>query len=110
MKTLKLLISAVLMTTSLSLFALDLDSAKAQGVVGEKTSGYLGIPNRQEVDAQVIDLIKSVNNKRKAKYTEIAAKNNLKPSEIAKMAHKKAVAKTKAGNFYQKEDGSWLKK
>lgn len=98
------------MTVSLSVFALELDDAKAQGLVGEKASGYLGVPNAQDVAPEVIELIKAVNNKRKAKYTEIAAKNNLKPADVAKLAYDKAVQKTRAGNFYQTLDGRWLKK
>lgn len=110
MKTIMYVFTALLMTVSLSVFALGLDDAKAQGLVGEKASGYLGVPNSQDVAPEVIDLIKSVNNKRKAKYMEIAAKNNLKPADVAKLAYDKAVKKTHAGNFYQTKDGSWVKK
>lgn len=110
MNIFKNLFTIALMATSLSVFAIELDEAKTQGLVGEKTSGYLGIPNNQQVAPEVITLIKSVNNKRKAKYTEIATKNNLKAADVAKMANKKAVEKSAAGNYYQGANGQWLKK
>ena len=88
----------------------ELDDAKAQGLVGEKASGYLGIPNQQAVSEDVITLIKDINNKRKAKYIEIALKNNLKTDAVAKLANKKAIEKTEVGNYYQTQDGKWLKK
>ena len=97
-------------TASLSVFAIELDEAKAQGLVGEKASGYLGIPNQQAVSEDVITLIKDINNKRKAKYTEIALKNNLQTDAVAKLANKKAIEKTEVGNYYQTQEGKWLKK
>ena len=110
MTYIKTLFCTLLLSLSFSSFALDLEQAKEQGLIGEKASGYLGVPNNQEVADEVIELIKAVNNKRKARYSEIAQKNNVKTGDVAKMGHKKAMEKTVAGNFYQDATGKWVKK
>ena len=106
----KPLITSLFFSISISSIAMDLESAKQQGLIGEKSSGFLGIPNQQQVSNDVIKLIKSVNNKRKIKYAEIAEKNNLNPADVAKLGYKKAVEKTSSGNYYQDSEGRWLKK
>lgn len=107
---LKVLIAVIFLFASGTLWALDLDEAKAQGWVGEKASGYLGVPNKQDVSDDVIALIKMVNGKRKVSYERIAKKNGLNVSDVAKLAHDKAVKRTREGNYYQKDGGVWVKK
>jgi uncharacterized protein YdbL (DUF1318 family) len=87
-------------------FALDLGEAKQRGLVGEQSNGYLGAVVMQN-DAQA--LIAEINAKRKAKYTELAAKNKLTLQQIEKLAANKAYAKTAAGHFIQ-VNGVWAKK
>ena len=88
-------------------FALDLHAAKAQGLVGEKASGYLGVVKEQ---AGVVNLVKEINNKRKAKYSEIAKSNGASLDSVEKLAGQKAIAKTASGNFYQNSANAWIKK
>ncbi len=88
-------------------FALDLQGAKIQGLVGEKPSGYLGVVKDQ---AGVVSLVKDINNKRKAKYSEIAASNGTSLDSVEKLAGQKAIAKTSGGNFYLNSAGAWVKK
>lgn len=108
MKKLKLatLLGAVTLLFSSIVCAVDLDDAKAQGLVGEQMDGYLGAV----VDnAHVQALIDDVNAKRKAKYAELAAKNNLQLEQVEKLAAMKAFEKTSSGN-YLLVNGSWVKK
>ncbi|WP_339136755.1 MAG: YdbL family protein [Candidatus Electrothrix sp. GW3-4] len=87
-------------------FALDLQAAKAQGLVGETPTGYLDVV-KASPDAQ--QLIKDINAKRKAHYQQIAKKNKTPLSAVEKLAGQKAMEKTPAGQ-YVKVGGKWQKK
>ncbi|GAC32892.1 YdbL family protein [Paraglaciecola polaris] len=87
-------------------FAIDLDSAKDKGLVGEQTDGYLGAVVNQP---DVLALINEVNVKRKNKYNQLAAKNNLTLEQVEKLAAKKAYEKTASGH-YVLVNGNWVKK
>ncbi|MCF8056483.1 MAG: YdbL family protein [Desulfocapsa sp.] len=88
-------------------YGLELQDAKAQGLVGETTTGYLapvGTP-----DQTVSDLITSINSKRKQHYQEIAKKNNTSLQTVEQLAGQTAIGKTPAGQFI--DDGTgWKKK
>ena len=87
--------------------ALDLHSAKAQGLVGETATGYLAPV--QGGDGAVQALVNDINAKRKAHYEGIAASNNTPLQNVEQLAGKKAMEKTPAGQFIN--DGSgWKKK
>jgi uncharacterized protein len=87
-------------------FALDLDDAKQQGLVGEKDNGYLGLVVPQ-IDAQ--QLVTEVNEKRREIYVGLAEKNNISLTQVEKLAAQKAYSKTLAGNYLW-VDGAWQKK
>ncbi|MFQ3219405.1 MAG: hypothetical protein ACI8R9_000725 [Paraglaciecola sp.] len=104
--TLATLLGAAALLFSSIAFAIDLDNAKDQGLVGEQTNGYLGaVVSNAEIQALIID----VNAKRKAKYAELAAKNNLELEQVEKLAAKKAFDKTQSGHYLLVND-SWVKK
>ena len=106
MKTIITLLLMSLML-SFSVAALTLKEAKQQGIVGEKTNGYLGLVHTH---TQADKLIIIVNKKRLSFYTKLAKKNKISLSGVAKLAGKKAIAKTKKGNFIQSTTGQWVKK
>ena len=88
-------------------WAIDLQSAKSQGLVGEKQSGYLGtVKSSSEVNA----LVKKVNNARKAHYEKIAKRNGTSLEVVEVLAGKKAIGKAAAGHYVQSASGSWVKK
>ncbi|MCI5122173.1 MAG: DUF1318 domain-containing protein [Candidatus Electrothrix sp. AUS4] len=88
------------------IFALELQDAKAQGLVGETPTGYLDVV-KASPDAQ--QLIKDINAKRKTHYQEIAKKNKTPLDTVEKMAGEKALEMTPAGQ-YVKVGGKWQKK
>ncbi len=90
-----------------SAFALDLDSAKAQGLVGEKRDGYLGVVSGG-ADAQA--LVSSTNAKRRDEYSRIAAQNSQPLNVVEKLAAAKAFELTKSGHYLQDAGGNWVKK
>ncbi|MFT4993672.1 MAG: hypothetical protein ACI965_000693 [Paraglaciecola sp.] len=87
-------------------FALELDDAKQRGLIGEQTNGYLGVRVMQN---EVQALVGEINAKRRAKYLELAAKNNITLQQVETLAANKAYEKTEAGHFIQVK-GVWLKK
>jgi uncharacterized protein YdbL (DUF1318 family) len=107
MKYLISLLFCVLIFLVVPALAIDLQTAKEQGLVGETPSGYLGAV--VEPNAEVKELIADINTRRKAKYAEIAAKNGISLDKVEKLAGKKAIEKTPSGQ-YVKFEGNWLKK
>nr|WP_297347012.1 YdbL family protein [uncultured Glaciecola sp.] len=98
------LIAAILL--SAAAFAIELDSAKTSGLVGEQENGYLGAI---VISAEVTTLINDINAKRKAKYLELANKNGITLNQVEILAAKKAYEKTEAG-LYLRSNGQWVKK
>ena len=86
-----------------------LDGAKAAGYVGERTDGMLGLV-KADAPADVKALVQSVNAKRRESYASIAKKNGTTLEAVAALAGKKAIAKTRPGNYVQNAGGKWVKK
>ncbi len=92
-----------------SALALTLHEAKAAGLVGERNDGYLGYVTTPPSD-EVEDLVKSVNEKRRAKFSETASKNNILTEQVADRFYQRAVKETGRGEYYQNATGGWVKK
>ncbi len=107
MKNVLILFFAVFI--SANAYALDLQQAKDQGLVGEANSGYVAVVT-STASNEVRQLVSSVNNRRKERYKKIAVSHGLTSSEVGRLAYQKAVDKTKSGNYYQNAAGRWLKK
>jgi uncharacterized protein YdbL (DUF1318 family) len=91
---------------SFSAWAISLDSAKEQGLVGENSAGYLGLVVQNNEAKAVVD---SINAKRKAQYLKLAQKNGLSLAQVEALAAAKTVKKTKAGHYVE-VNGKWVKK
>lgn len=88
-------------------YALTLDEAKAQGVIGEMSTGYVGYPSGPS--AAVKQLGDGVNLGRKAQYGQIAASQGTSLSVVEQLAGSKLVGQAPAGQFVN--DGSgWRRK
>jgi uncharacterized protein YdbL (DUF1318 family) len=90
-------------------FADALDDAKASGMIGERTDGSLGLVKSDAPD-EIKQLVRSINAKRTQRYAEIAKKNGTTPEAVATLAGKKAIEKTRPGNYVQNASGAWVKK
>ena len=108
MKISKLLLMVILLTVATIAQAVDLQSAKSGGLVGEQLNGYLGVVDAS-AGSDVRTLVKDINAKRKAKYEAIASQNSTSLETVELLAGKKAVEKTQAGNYIQTATG-WKKK
>lgn len=83
-----------------------LGNAKAQGLVGEQPNGYLGVVKDDGDTAEVVRLI---NEARRAEYQRLAKDNGLALQDVESMAGLKAIEKT-SSNHYILINGKWAKK
>ena len=90
------------------IYALDLDSAKNAGLIGEQANGYLGVVSKP-ASSEVESLVRDVNQKRKVRYQEIAQKNSLSLNQVETQAGQKLLEKTSSGHYIN-SGGSWEKK
>lgn len=89
-------------------FAADMSQAKRDGLIGERADGYLGLVVAS-APADVVSLIADVNKKRKAQYERIAKSNGITVEQVQALAGKKAIERTKSGNWIL-VNGGWRKK
>jgi hypothetical protein len=92
---------------SANIFALDLQSAKAQGYVGEQANGYIGVVNNAP---GVSALVSDINSRRKAEYQKIAQRNGTSLEIVEALAGKKAIQKTPANQYVRDPSGNWIRK
>lgn len=90
-------------------WAIDLQSAKAQGLVGEAKSGYLAAV-KSPASAEVKALIAEVNAKRKARFQDTANKTGTTLAQVSNRFYELAVQKTASGHYYQDKSGRWVRK
>lgn len=103
-----LLLACMLLLVPMS-FALTLQDAKNDGLVGEQRSGYIGLVV-ESAPAEIVALARDVNNQRRELYQKIATQNNLTVEQVAALAFEKAVEATLVGQYLQNAAGSWVKK
>ncbi len=107
MKRFSLLLALLGMFLASPALALDLQTARNSGLVGEKTDGYIGaIQNSPDVTS----LVSSVNAQRKQEYTRISQQNGQPVDVVAKLAAEEIIKKLGTGSFYQAADGSWARR
>jgi uncharacterized protein len=86
------------------------DTAKAQGVVGEQADGLLGFV-KAGGDAALKAAVDEINAGRLQLYREAAARNGVTPAAAGGSAFKTVImAKLKPGEYYRPEGGGWTQK
>ncbi len=79
-------------------------AARAAGQVGEQKDGYLGVIGSPS--AEVRAMVRDINNRRRAIFTEKAAgKSTIEEYAFATAC--RLIAQTQPGEKYQAPDGSW---
>jgi len=104
MKKLLVLFTLIL---SFSSFAIELPDAKKKGLIGEQSNGLLGVVKSS---AEVQALVKKINARRLARYTQIAEKNAMTVNQVSLLAGEKTIKKTPAGQYIQNSAGQWVVK
>jgi uncharacterized protein YdbL (DUF1318 family) len=90
-------------------FALSLDEAKAQGLVGERVDGFVGIVTA-DPPADVRQLVDQVNRQRREKYDEVAKQRGVPLDAVAKITGEKQLERAPAGHYVAGADGQWRRK
>lgn len=98
-----------LLTLSSTAFAITLQEAKEQGLVGEQRDGLVGFVV-ETVPADLQALVQQVNTERRARYQEIARENNITLTQVAAIAYERAVEATQSGHYIQNAGGQWMRK
>jgi len=89
--------------------AQSLDEAKANGWLGERIDGYVGVV-RADTPAELRALAEDINARRRQKYAEIAEKRDVPVEAVAQIAGKKLIEQAPAGQFVLGADGQWRQK
>lgn len=85
------------------------DSAKAQGVVGEQGDGYLGLVTAS-ADSSIAAAIAEINSGRAAVYKDAAARSGVTPAAAGEAAAKQIVQRIPSGQYYKPLGGAWTRK
>lgn len=89
--------------------ALDLDSAKASGLVGERLDGYIGAVEK-DASQEVRSLVERINRGRRDAYAEIARKHGLGVEAVAAESGVKLVQRAPSGQYVMDATGRWKQK
>lgn len=88
--------------------AMDLAGAKAQGLVGERPDGLVGIvspPGAPELQA----MVEGINAGRLQTYRDIAAKQGTPLAQVQALAGQSLISKTVSGQYVMTPAGGWKK-
>ncbi len=107
MKKFRFIVAALLLTFSGAVLALDLDAAKAQGLVGEQPNGYLGVV---KATPEAVELVADINDRRRDAYQRIARENGITLDQVSNLAGQKAIERAGSGTYVRTPDGQWVTK
>lgn len=86
------------------------DSAKAQGVVGERNDGLLGFVTAN-ADPALEAAVNEINAGRSQLYRQAAARNNVTVAAAGAAAFTEVVStRLRPGEYYQSSTGVWVQK
>jgi len=105
----RLLTLAGLLLLALPAWALSLDEAKNQGLVGERSNGYLGIVV-DNPGADVRNLVADINRKRKTAYEDSARSAGVELQVIELRIGQRLQNKAEPGHYIESGDGRWRRK
>jgi len=84
------------------------DAARSAGIVGERYDGYLGFAASPSV--AVRSQIVSINIRRRALYSNLAARRGVTPAEVGITAGCELLARVGVGEIYMLSDGAWRRR
>ena len=100
-------VMALTLVSAFPAFAIDLQTARANGSVGETVKGYIAaVKPSAEVDA----LVAEVNAKRRQEYSKISAANGQGVDVVSRIAAEQIINNLSPGSLYQAAEGSWKKR
>ncbi len=84
-----------------------LEDAKANGQIGERSDGYVGI-RVEEAPQDVQALVADINAKRKLEYEKVAERNAIDIEEVGVVAGRKLIRRAKPGEWVRSPKGKWV--
>jgi len=85
-----------------------IDAAIAEGLVGERIDGRLGVVGT--ATPALVRKVQDINNRRAAVYAETAARTGTTVEQVARIAGEKQIERLAPGQFYMDESGTWQRK
>jgi uncharacterized protein YdbL (DUF1318 family) len=80
---------------------------KTKGIIGENNRGYLGFVGAEQAQEAVVA---AENKDRKAIYTHFAKQQKTTVEFVEKVQAERKAQKAITGQFFQTQDGQWVKK
>jgi len=108
-RTLFSMIALALSIIATPAWAISKDDAKAQGLIGERTNGYLGIVISKPT-GDLKSLVDGINKKRRAAYDKGSKKAGVERAVFELRMGQRLQERTPAGQFIQLQNGKWRKK
>lgn len=107
-------VMAALALTPAAAYAIDaksaVDAAKAKGIVGEQSDGFLGFV-KDTSDPALRAAVQEINEGRAALYRQAAAKNGVSVEVAGASAYTNVVfGKLRPGEYYKPNGGGWVQK
>lgn len=98
--------------TLMTAYAADpvVEQAKAQGVVGEMATGYLGIVDPSKASADLKRRVDEINAGRLQAYTDIAGKNGQPVATVGALMAEKQFDRAQSGEVLKPNGEGWTKK
>ena len=88
-----------------------IDSAKAQGVVGEQADGYLGIRTPAAASAELRTAVTATNDGRRSVYARSAAEAGVTADvAAARMFEANLFPRVTSGQWYRNAQGQWVQR
>jgi uncharacterized protein YdbL (DUF1318 family) len=88
-----------------------IEQAKAQGIIGEKYDGYIGVVDAGRASADLKRRVDELNARRLAEYTEIGRKTNVAVADVGIGMAEKLFARADTGEMLLAGPGEpWKKK
>lgn len=102
-----IIVCTLLAASVTTAFAIDLETARNKGLIGEVDNGYIAIPPGATQEAK--GLVESVNQQRRAVYADIAAKTGISSDAAGQRTFEKRSPEFPVGTWMQMK-GVWSKK
>lgn len=103
------LCTALLLSLSTMSWALSKDEAKAQGLIGETSQGYLASVTGNP-SAEVRALIDKINIQRKTVYQQKAAKAGVSIQVMQQRVAQRLIERAAKGSYLRNAAGTWYRK
>jgi uncharacterized protein YdbL (DUF1318 family) len=84
------------------------NAARAAGIVGERYDGYMGFA--ETPSAGVRSQVSTINIRRRALYSNLAASRGVSPQEVGITAGCQLLARVAVGEAYMLGDGAWRRR